>query len=447
MIAGTPAVTASKPKALPVEAVCPNALVRWAFYLSLFAIPFSHLYLPGTGGRVGWVRLAQLLILGGVLSQPQACLRFVPTALIWFLGYITLRIVWGFWLTPDQFGSWWATSREFIEFLPWVWVMFNVLQFPDTRRGGLWALGLGCGLCALCHVAGIGVAVVHNGLGDRSAAFGMNANEEGACYATAIIALLGLWMLPSRSWSQRWLPFPLIALVGMAMAETGSRTSVLVVGLGVLVLLLFGQALGSRTRRAACLLALGAVLAVILWQIPTIMDRFGEINPDNLGHRNPRARMAPVLWGMFLKSPLYGLGPDSYEWKLTREAMPYLINQRMLIVSHNLILLLLVETGILGFLVFSIGLVKALAAAWRARLKACGPVPLALLLPFVVTGATISSPIFQSAFWVAIAYALAAAHEPMQNIQHPVPNSEHSTAADWRRSLDVGGPMSNVECS
>lgn len=404
-----PPVAPLEPVARSIETVGPNALVRWTFYLSIFAIPFSHLYVPGTGERVGITRVIQLLMLGGILSQPRVCLRMVPTVLFWFLGYTGLRIVWGFWLTPDRFSSWWPVSLEFFEFLPWLWVMFNVLQFPEVRRGGLWALGLGCSLCAMFHVAGIGVAEITDGLEKRSSVFAMNPNEESADYATAMITLLGLWMAQSQNWIQRWAPLPLLALIGVATAMTGSRTAILVLGVGALVLFLLGESLGSKTKRLATLLALGVVLATILWQIPTVMERFGEINPQNIGSHNPRARMAPVLWEMFLRSPIYGLGPDSYEWELTRRAMPYLINQGRLIVSHNLALLLLVETGIVGFLVFSIALAKVLAAAWRARVKPCGSLPLAMLLPFVIGSATICNPTNQPVFWVTIAYALAGA--------------------------------------
>lgn len=393
----------------PVEAVGPNAVVRWAFYLSLFAIPMAHLYLPGTGGKLGVNRIIQLLILCGVLSQPRVCLRLVPTALFWFLGYIALRILWGFWLTPDQSVAWWPDSLNFIQQLPWVWVMFNVLQFPETRRGGLWALALGCSFCALFHIVGIGVAEVTDGFEKRSAVFGMNPNEESANYATAMIVLLGLWMSRPQHWIQRWAPLPLLALLGLAVAKTGSRNPILVLAIGALVLLLLGESLGSKARRLAILLALSAVLAVILWQIPTIMERFGKLDPQNIGANNPRARMVPVLWEMFLRSPIYGLGPDSYEWELTRRAMPYLINQGRLIVSHNLALTLLVETGIIGFLVFYTGLGAALAAAWRARLKPCGSLSLAMLLPLAITSVTVDHPVGHPVFWMTIAYALAGA--------------------------------------
>src|SRR5262249_40428154 len=65
----------------------PNAFVRWAFLLSIFSIPFTCVYLPGTGDRVGVLRLVQLLLLSAVLSQPRVCLRFVPVALLWFVVY------------------------------------------------------------------------------------------------------------------------------------------------------------------------------------------------------------------------------------------------------------------------------------------------------------------------------------------------------------------------
>jgi len=387
----------------------PNFLVRWAFYISVFAIPFSHLYLPGTGGRVGVQRMVQLLIACGIVSQPRVCLRWMPTALLWFMGYAGLRILWGLWLTPEMSGLWWPSSREFIQLLPWVWVMFNLLQFPGTWRRGLWAAGAGSFLCALFHIAGIGVAQAAEEFENRTSVFGMHANELGATYATAIIALLGLWMTRPRTWSQRFLPFPMAAIIGIAMAKTGSRGAIMMLAIGVLVLSFYGDSFGSRIKRFGSLLVFGAVLTVILWQIPTAMTRFQEIHPQNIGKDNPRARMLPVLWEMFLRSPLYGLGPDGYESELTRRAMPYLVNQGRSIVAHNQVLLLLVETGIIGFLLFSTGLWLALAAAWRARHKPCGPLPLALLLAFVIVAATVTHPDHFLILWVAVAYGLAGA--------------------------------------
>ena len=396
--------------ALTDDALRPNFLVRWAFYLSIFSVPFGHLYLPGTGERVGVTRLAQMLILCGVLSQPRVCLRLVPVALFWFLAYCGVRILSGLWFTPELSTLWWPSTLELLEFsLPWLWLMFNVLQFPQARRGGLWALVWGCALCASCHIAGIGVVEVDHGSEGRSSVFGQNANVIGAIYAVALIILVGLGMFPGVKLRERLLMLVLTAVVGAGMAKTGSRTAVLILVMGVLVLLFQGRSFGSRTKRFASLLLIGAVLAAIVWQIPTVMERFEKVNSSDIYQQEGRVRMAPVLWEMFLRSPIYGSGPDWYQFELTRRAMPYLIKQERTIAAHNLVLLLLVETGVIGFLLFSFGVGTALAAAWRARRNACGSLPLALLLPLTIAGAIMCDPSHDLVFWFAMAYALAGA--------------------------------------
>jgi O-antigen ligase len=387
----------------------PNPLVRWAFYFSAFAIPFARLYVPGTGDRLGVTRIVQLLLLCAAASQPRVCLRFFPLALLWFAAYAAIRVLSGLWFSPQLWASWWPNTLEWIQLsLPWVWIMFNLLHFPQVRRRGLWAFVWGCALCASLHVLGIGVAAVDNDIEEiRTTVFGENANIVGTTYAVAIIILIGLGMLKDLKLSRRLLLFPLLALIGIAMAKTGSRTSFLLVATGVVVLLFQADAFVPRARRFASLILIGLVLAGVVWQVPTVMQRFDDLDARNIGHLNPRARMAPVLWEMFLRSPIYGSGPDQYQMELTRRAMPYLIRDHKTIVSHNLVLLLLVETGVVGLLVFATGLWKVLAVAWRARFNSGGLLPLAMFLPFVISGMSVNNPSHYEVFWFAVAYALA----------------------------------------
>jgi O-antigen ligase len=389
--------------------VRPNAFTRWAFYLTAFSIPFTSLYMPGTGERVGVLRLDQLLLLGAVVTQPRVCLRLAPVALVWFGAYYLLRICSGLWLAPEFSRIWWPTTLDLLQFsLPWAWIVFNWMQFPEMRRTGLWALGAGCSLCALLHILGIGVSAVDNSVEEvRTTVFGQNANIVGATYATALVALIGLGMLKELQTSRRWLLVPMIGLVGVALAKTGSRTALVMVVAGIAALLFQAKSFSSRIKRYTVLAVIAAVLGASMWQEPIIMARFRDLDPHNIGRLNPRARMAPVLWEMFLRSPIYGSGPDQYQFELTRRAMPYLIRDQKTIVAHNLVLLLLVETGIIGFLVFSAGMWKTLVAAWRARLKPCGYLPLALLLPFLIAGIVLANPVGDCVFWFVIAYALA----------------------------------------
>lgn len=386
----------------------PNTLVRWTFFISIFCIPFTQIYLPGTGDRIGVTRLVQVLILLAVLSQPRVCIRMIPVALFWFLAYCVLRLGAGLLMTPEHAQVWWPSTLQWLQLsLPWVWVMFNVLQFPGYTRLGLWALIGGCVLCAVLHIAGVGVVEVGLGIEGRTAVFGENANVVGATYAIALIAMIGIGMARDARPRRQLVLLPLIALVGAALAKTGSRAAALILAMGVTLLLFQSGSLGLRARRIATLLLVTTILASVAWSIPTVTQRFEKLDAGTLGAQEGRVRMIPVLVEMFLRSPVHGSGPDGYRFELTRRAMPYLVREQRVISAHNLALLLLVETGVIGFLLFATGVGYALRSAWRARMGRGGLLPLSLLLPLVVAGLIVSNPSHLMVFWLAIAIALA----------------------------------------
>jgi len=391
---------------LAADALSPNWIVRWAFWLSIFAVPFMRVYLPGTGDRVGVERLVQLLIFCAMVCQPRVCLRFIPTALFWFLIYCAMQIVSGLWLTPELRNVWFPRTLHWLQFsLPWVWVLFNVLNFPGMGRSGLWALAWGCSLCALLHIAGIGVVEITNGIDGRSSVFGENANIVGATYAIAGIAIIALGMFRDLKVSRRLLLLPLIALVAIGLAKTGSRGAVLILIMGILILSFQGRSFGSTPKRIGILLLISALLAAIVWQIPTVTKRFEELEGSNLDQKEGRVRMVPVLREIFFRNPIYGSGPAGYEFELTRRAMPHLIKDQRTTNAHNLTLKLLVENGIIGFLLFAAGVKPALVGAWKARLNS--PLPLALIVSQVIVAFAVMDPSYHLVFWFAIAYGLS----------------------------------------
>jgi len=386
----------------------PNFLVRSAFYFSLAAIPFLRLYVPGTGERLGIQRVIQGLMLAAMLSRPKVCLRFVPFSLLWFFAYCILRTLSGLWLAPEYSKLWWPSSLELLQFyLPLTWLIFNVLHYPKFGYGGLWAFVIGVSFCALLHIAGVGVVEVDQGIDGRSTIFEQNANEIGETYGVALVALVALGLFKSTTQKLRFIVFPLAGLIATGLAKTGSRTGTLFAVLGILILLPQTRAFVPRVKRYLVILLLAAVFAGVVSQIPTVLKRF-QVASSGPARDESRVRMIPVLWEIFLRSPITGTGPDRYQYELTRRAMPYMAEKQQTINSHNLALLLLVETGVIGFALFSIGLGKALISAWRGRNGPLGLLPLAWLLPMSIGGLTVCSPIFASIFWLAIAYSLAA---------------------------------------
>jgi O-antigen ligase len=387
----------------------PNALVRTAFYFALFTIPFIRLYVPGTGERLGIQRVVQLLMLAAMFSRPRVCLRFVPFSFLWFVAYCALRIISGLWQAPEYSKLWWPSSLELLQFyLPLAWLIFNVLHYPKFGHGGVWAFVIGVSLCATLHMIGIGVLEVDQGIDGRSTIFDQNANEIGEIYGVALVGLVALGLFRNTKQKLRFIVFPLAGLVAIGLAKTGSRTGTLFAVLGILILLPQTRAFVPRVKRYLVILLLAAVFAGVVSQIPTVLKRF-EVASSGPVRDESRVRMIPVLWEIFLRSPITGTGPDRYQFELTRRAMPYMVEKQQTINSHNLALLLLVETGVIGFALFAIGLGKALIAAWQARNGPCGLLPLAWLLPMSIGALTVCSPIFAWVFWLAIAYSLAAA--------------------------------------
>jgi O-antigen ligase len=386
----------------------PNFLVRSAFYFSLAAIPFLRLYVPGTGERLGIQRVVQGLMLAAMLSRPKVCLRFVPFSLLWFFAYCILRTLSGLWLAPEYSKLWWPSSFELLQFyLPLTWLIFNLLHYPKFGYGGLWAFVIGVSFCALLHIAGVGVVEVDQGIDGRSTIFEQNANEIGEVYGVALVALVALGLFKSTTQKLRFIVFPLAGLIATGLAKTGSRTGTLFAVLGILILLPQTRAFVPRVKRYLVILLLAAVFAGVVSQIPTVLKRF-QVASSGPATDESRVRMIPVLWEIFLRSPITGTGPDRYQYELTRRAMPYMAEKQQIIGSHNLALLLLVETGVIGFALFSIGLGKTLISAWRARNGPLGLLPLAWLLPMTIGGLTVCNPIFASIFWIAITYSLAA---------------------------------------
>src|SRR3974377_2241085 len=109
-----PAAVVPEPRLQDPTLIGPNALVRWAFYLSAFSIPFARLYVPGTGDRGGVIRIVQLLLLCAAASQPRVCLRLFPVALLWFAAYAVVRIFSGLWFSPELWSSWWPSTFEWL---------------------------------------------------------------------------------------------------------------------------------------------------------------------------------------------------------------------------------------------------------------------------------------------------------------------------------------------
>ncbi|MCC7548116.1 MAG: O-antigen ligase family protein [Burkholderiales bacterium] len=189
----------------------------------------------------------------------------------------------------------------------------------------------------------------------------------------------GAWLFAGR-WLRAWALLAGFALIGLALALSGSRAVVL-----VLVLLpLSGALLWMRQRdesrsdpapRRLTLASGAALIAFLAWEWGT---RTLPMLAPAAGHRSTLARVPHdgagmnqrwPLWDkaleMFADSPVFGAGPDAFTWHYFRllESQPALAYT---VHSHNLVTEILACFGLIGT-----GLLAAALGgfAWRQRAR------------------------------------------------------------------------------
>ena len=169
-----------------------------------------------------------------------------------------------------------------------------------------------------------------------------------------LLSPIAIWLSWTR-WRRSWFTATLAAVSLVALVVTGSRGAWLGVALGgALLAVLVWQDQGrplprpprSPGSRAAAVTAGGVALLALIALAPVLLARLA-------GGDAGRFELWTAAWGMFIASPLGGAGPGAFpdvrpQWPISEP------NLAILTTSHNSVLQVLAEVGIVG----------AIAAAW-----------------------------------------------------------------------------------
>lgn len=177
-----------------------------------------------------------------------------------------------------------------------------------------------------------------------------NANVTG--FYLALTASITAGFLVECARQRRWIWATVLAVILLAhvagVAYTGSRSGALMTLTGMAVIMVLG--LGWR-RGALALLGLGLVAAVIAVSFDSrLAERLAQgFGPEFFTHRDS---IWVCGWHAFLQSPWLGYGPDNFPAASGGlfgpiEGCPTSIDQ-----AHNLLLNVMVDTGLLGAAAF-----------------------------------------------------------------------------------------------
>jgi O-antigen ligase len=388
--------------------------VRAAYYAFMMWIPVETILVlktaaDGDGGGVTVSRLLGFLLFGLALIEWRRCFRIIPIAfwlIAWYLAVYALSQL----RIPSSLDAMFrANQLTLIQMAALFLISANL--FADARFRGtvLRMYGWWVSLVAIGMILGVFGGEFGEG---RDSILGQDPNVAAAFFALGAVCIAGdSWIFSSKRWMPR-LVMSLLAIAAIlaAILETGSRGGLLVFSAGIVGLAICG---GKATRKRRALIA-GAVIGMLGLLILREF-RNGTNTASRLaatwsqGDTAGRTAIYDEAWSMFLRKPLLGYGGENNFSTLgirLREADGgYYFRD-----THNLLLAVLTEVGVVGAAPFVVAILYALWISWRHGRRTDDSLPFALMCAQILTNTSLTG-YHQKLFWIVLAAAVACGME------------------------------------
>ena len=188
-------------------------LVRLAFYLFVFSIPFE---MPDRTIPIEIPTLTGSLFVVASLLNLSAVYRRVPGAVLWFGAYLWFFGLSTLWNRSEHGGQVLALFISFVQLVLLAWTGSNVLRDRRAMRGALLTFALACFLRAAMQVLGIGTSYHAEWTGGvRATVLGQNPNYSAIILSAGLVAVLNLRV--------RVLAWLMAGVIGVALIQTGAR--------------------------------------------------------------------------------------------------------------------------------------------------------------------------------------------------------------------------------
>lgn len=399
--------------------------VRAAFYAFVAWIPIETLVVFDTNSRnpsdggVTVSKILGMLLFALALVEWRSCFRRIPVAfwmIVWYAGVLALTELW----IPRELGvKFRASELTLVQMVGLFVISANLFMNSELRGSVLRFYGWWSALVAATMVLGL--------LGHQFADFegrytllGEDPNFTAGLLALGAICVAGNRRLRDANLFLLRLGAALLALGVLiaAILQTGSRGGLLAFIAGVIGLALCG---GKAARRKRLLVA-GALAALLSGMVAEEFAR-GSTTAHRLqrsweeGDTAGRTEIWDLSWNMFSERPLMGFGGINNFYTLgsrlnVPDAEVYFRD------THNLLLAILTEVGLVGGVPFIAAMVYLLWIAWRYGGRYDDGLPFALMCVLFVMNASITG-YHQKIFWVVAGAAAACGLERRAEIQNP----------------------------
>jgi O-antigen ligase len=375
-------------------------IVRWTFLLFAFTIPFETVNLEALPGASSLARLAGLLFFSTCLLYPKVYFRRPPQALWWFTGFASVSVLRAFFIPEQLVDQFISEIQTFVQLLVLCWFGSTLLQEEKNVRHILLTfiiatLLIGIGLL-------LGLPGFSQMWGERLSFVGANPNAFAVLMALGAQGLIGFGIEQIRRNTWMRVTFMALSLVPLTtMVYTGSRSGIIAFLAGVAV---YALPYRSSKRKMAAILGVTIAVVGVVYTVANNEDIFLRFKSSyETGDTSGRDRLFAVSIEMISEKPLLGWGAVVWTYELgAREGMGFKYRG-----SHNLILDLLMQDGLLGTIPCLIGLGLCVQKAWEARVHNLGLLLLAWLTTMII--ASMSGPwLGTKSMWFVLTLVLAS---------------------------------------
>jgi O-antigen ligase len=311
-----------------------------ALWVFVFALPWENVFvIPGLGTiskLMGLIAVAFALLAAVFTGRLRYLHKFHIVALM-FLVLAGLSVFRAVYMDVAV-----IKFKTYVQLVAVLWIIWELAPDARHQRGLMTAYVFGSCVSALLTII-VRPAVAHTTT--RFAAEGFDANDLGMTLALAIPMAWYLGMT-YRQPLLRWVCRGYLLIAVVAIGLTGSRGAMLDTMCALMIVPLTMTHLSPAKKLAAIILVL-AVGAVSVAFIPeTSFQRFSTTKEEvEAGTLNGRLQIWTAGVHAFVQKPVLGWGAGSFD----RTIVPWFGRPRA---PHNSYLSVLVEQGIVGFLVW-----------------------------------------------------------------------------------------------
>jgi O-antigen ligase len=291
----------------------------------------------------------------------------------WFALYVGIYVLSVFRVPPEFLDLFAMRILTLVQLLVFFWVTADLMKNDSLAKLVLLTYSVAAAIFAvgiLLRVPGFSQEIVPG----RVTGAGENLNAAATHMAIAVVAAVGLLLSRFQLSSKLKVVLGAVTVPSiLAMISTGSRGGIVAFVAGLLVYLLpYWKKKHNIIAVAGCAVALIGVILLIK-STPDLMARWEESYYE--GKLSDRENIFLDTISMISEQPLFGWGPIEYGFELGSRKGSLEPND-----THNLVLHLLAEVGVVGAIPFLIGVGLALYHAWTARLGVFGLLPFAILV-------------------------------------------------------------------